>query len=515
VLLHFRVQDTGIGLTPEQAGRLFRSFSQADTSTTRKFGGTGLGLAISKKLAELMGGEVGVESEYGKGSSFWFSARLGIGTAIRRELMPNPDLRGRRALVVDDNDHARAVIVDMLEGMTFLTSEVSSGTAAVDEVRRAAHMGHPYDVVYLDWRMPGMDGMETARRIRSLGLASPPMFLMVTAYGREEVLKEAQGCGIENVLVKPVSASILFDTTMGVLGGRRSPQAQAQVADDMATADHRLAAVRGARVLLVEDNDINQQVAKELLEDAGLVVDVADNGQIALEQVQRAAYDLVFMDMQMPVMDGVTATREIRKLRGLGSLPIVAMTANAMEQDRRKCMEAGMNDFLVKPIEPKDMITILLRWARNRRAGTGPAQSTAPAGVPAAAAPGNELPSGIAGLDTALGLSRMLGKKSLYTAMLRRYVTGQESVVRDIRDAWRRGDKATAERLAHTTKAVSGNIGATVVQDRAAALEAAIRQGDDAQDVERLVCELEAPIWDLLHALATFLGALPESPNAP
>ncbi|MDP3761558.1 MAG: response regulator [Ramlibacter sp.] len=505
VLLHFRVHDTGIGLTPEQAGRLFQSFSQADTSTTRRFGGTGLGLAISKKLAELMGGEVGVESEYGKGSTFWFSARLGIGTAIRRELMPNPDLRGRRALVVDDNDHARAVIVDMLQGMTFLVSEVASGSAAVEEVLRAAGAGHPYDVAYLDWRMPGMDGMETARRIRSLGLASPPMFLMVTAYGREEVLKEAEGAGIENVLVKPVSASILFDTTMGVLGGRRV----AQRAPALDIADHRLAAVRGARILLVEDNDINQQVARELLEDSGVVVDVADHGQIALEQIQRNTYDLVFMDMQMPVMDGVTATREIRKLPGLAALPIVAMTANAMEQDRRKCLDAGMNDFLVKPIDPAELTAILLRWARNRRVRTS---SPATAGPAADAAPG-DLPAGIDGLDTALGLSRMLGKKSLYVAMLRRYVAGQEPVVREIREAWRSGDKATAERLAHTTKAVSGNVGATLVQDRAAALEGAFREGREGDVVERLVCELEVPLWDLLRALEAFLGAATDSPK--
>jgi len=514
VLLHFRVQDTGIGLTAEQTSRLFQSFSQADTSTTRRFGGTGLGLAICKKLAELMGGEVGVESELGKGSTFWFSARLGIGTAARRELLPNPDLRGRRALVVDDNDHARAVIVDMLQEMTFLTSEVASGAAAVDEVRRAAHCGHPYDVVYLDWRMPGMDGMETARRIRALGLASQPLFLMVTAYGREEVLKEAEGAGIQNVLVKPVSASILFDMTMGVLGGRREPRGT--VADEWAATDSRLASVRGARILLVEDNDINQQVARELLEDVGLVVDVADNGQIALEQVRKAAYDMVFMDMQMPVMDGVTATVEIRKLPGLANLPIVAMTANVMEQDRRKCMDAGMNDFLVKPIDPKDMTAILLRWARPRRTGavvdTVVGTGAAPA-APKPAGAAHELPTHVAGLDTALGLSRMLGKKSLYVAMLRRYVAGQEHVVREIRDAWRAGDAGTAERLAHTTKAVSGNIGATLVQERATALEAALRQGADAEQVEQLVGALEAPLWDLLAALRAFLQTQADSPN--
>jgi two-component system sensor histidine kinase/response regulator len=504
VLLHFRVRDTGIGLTPEQMGRLFQSFSQADTSTTRKFGGTGLGLAISKKLAGLMGGEVGVESDFGKGSTFWFSARLGIGTAQRRQLLPNPDLRGRRALVVDDNDHARAVILDMLQGMTFETHEAASGSAAVDQVRRAAAAGHPYDVVYLDWRMPGMDGLETARRIRALGLVTTPMFLMVTAYGREEILKEAESAGFQNVLVKPVNASVLFDTTMGVLGGRR-PEPPGDAPQPVDGPDQRLAALRGARILLVEDNEINQQVAREMLQDCGFVVDVAENGEVALGLVQKFPYDLVFMDMQMPVMDGVAATREIRRNEKLELLPIVAMTANAMEQDRRKCMEAGMNDFLIKPIDPQEMTTILARWLRPRRAAVAP---PAPAllalrpmpPVPAAASP-NGLPQGIAGLDTVLGLSRMMGKKTLYLAMLRRYVAGQQEVVREIRQALASGDAATAERLAHTTKAVSANVGATFVQERAAELEAAMRQHVEAAQLEPLVLALEQPMSQLLAAL--------------
>src|SRR6185369_9312640 len=295
VLLHFRVQDTGIGLTPEQMKGLFQSFSQADTSTTRKFGGTGLGLAIAKKLAECMGGEVGVESELGKGSTFWFSARLGVGHLKQRQLQPNPDLRGRRALVVDDNDHARAVILDLLKGMTFLANEASSGAAAIDEIRKAASEGRPYDIVYLDWRMPGMDGMETARRIRSLGLATPPFLFMVTAYGREEMQKEARLVGIGDVLIKPVTASLLFDTTMSVLGSARtSSRERAEPWSE--SVQSRLFAIAGKRILLVEDNEINQQVARELLEDAGLVVDVAGDGKVALEMAQRSTYDLIFMD---------------------------------------------------------------------------------------------------------------------------------------------------------------------------------------------------------------------------
>jgi two-component system, sensor histidine kinase and response regulator len=499
VLLHFRVEDTGIGLTKEQIARLFQSFTQADTSTTRRFGGTGLGLAISKKLAGLMGGDVGVESAPGKGSTFWFSARLGIGESKRRELVPNPDLRGRRALVVDDNEHARMVIADMLESMTFLPSQAASGSAAIDEVRRAAEAGEPYDVVYLDWRMPGMDGMETARRIRALGLDSTPMFLMVTAYGREEVLKEAQAAGIDNVLVKPVNPSILFDTTVSVLG-RHAPAVQADQERSAATPENRVAALRGARILLVEDNDINQQVARELLEDAGLVVDVADNGEIALQKVRSGDWDLVFMDMQMPVMDGVTATQRIRSMGGFERLPIVAMTANAMEQDRRKCLAAGMNDFLVKPIDPDDMWSILLRWVRPRVQKEAPAPVSA-ASVSAPVAAPDGLPKGIDGLDTALGLSRMMGKKPLYLAMLRRYLASQQSVLGDIRRAIGEEDFETAERLAHTAKSVSGNVGAVAVQERAGELEMALRERRDASELEPLTRALDGTMSPLLASL--------------
>jgi two-component system, sensor histidine kinase and response regulator len=507
VLLHFRVQDTGIGLTPEQMGRLFQSFSQADASTTRRFGGTGLGLAICKRLAELMGGEVGVESELGKGSTFWFSARLGIGAACDRELVPVPDLRGRRALVVDDNDHARAVIMDMLEQMTFVASEVSSGPAAVDEVRKAAIEGQPYDVVYLDWRMPEMDGMDTARRIRSLGLAKPPILMMVTAYGREEMLKEARSIGIDNVLVKPVNASLLFDTTMSVLSTAPRAAPQRSAPSEIEAVQRRLSAIRGARVLLVEDNDINQQVARELLEDAGLVVEVADNGQVALDMVQRAFYDLVFMDMQMPLMDGITATREIRKIGWLGRLPIVAMTANAMEQDRRRCIEAGMNDAVIKPIDPNDLWDALLRWIRLGEAAPA-AEPPARVGQPAAAAGlgATAFAWEIAGLDTTLGLSRMMGKKGLYLAMLRRYVAGQKDVCAQIHEALGMGDMPTAERLAHTTKGVSGNIGATAIQNLAAALEQSLREYHPPVDVQRRLFNLERPLAMLIEALEAQLA---------
>ena len=492
VLLHFRVRDTGIGLTAEQQGRLFQSFSQGDASTTRRFGGTGLGLAICKRLAGLMGGEVGVESGYGKGSTFWFSARLGIGQPSGRELLPNPDLRGRRALVVDDNEHARQAIAAMLQAMTFTTAESADGAAAVEAVRRAAGEGRPYDIVYMDWRMPGMDGIEAARQIRALGLALPPLLLMVTAYGRDETLEKAAENGIADVLAKPVSPSLLFDATVSALGAARRP-ARAQA---MAAVVTGLAAVRDARVLLVEDHEINQQVASELLQDAGLRVAIANNGQAALAMLEQADYDMVFMDMQMPVMDGLEATRALRRKARFAAMPVVAMTANAMDQDRRRCIESGMNDFLAKPIDPQELSAVLLRWIPARR----------PALPIATRHPSFDLPEGIAGLETGLGLANMAGKTGLYMAILRRYVDGQRGIGQQIRRALGRGNRATAHKLAHTLKGISANIGATQVQQRAAALEQAIRGGEPLEALQMRLIELEQPLHGLVESLEAQLG---------
>jgi two-component system sensor histidine kinase/response regulator len=501
VLLYFAVKDTGIGLTQEQAGRLFQSFSQADTSTTRKFGGTGLGLSISKKLAELMGGEVGVESEHGQGSTFWFTARLGLGQDKQRDLTPQPDLRGRRVLVVDDNENARAVLNDLLGAMTFVVAEADSGAAAVESVRQAATAGTPYEIIFIDWRMPGMDGIQAAQEIRALGLSPPPHLVMVTAYGREEVIKEASAAGIEDVLIKPVNASILFDTAMRVLGAeqvqkREAGDAPSQVLEDMAM-------IKGAQILLVEDNELNQEVAGELLKDAGFLVDIADNGRISVEMVQQKAYDIVLMDMQMPIMDGVTATREIRKLPGHDNLVIVAMTANAMQQDKDKCLEAGMQDFVTKPIEPDELWAALLRWIKPRQS-----VSAEDVGVTAEKpASDPDLPSGITGLDVANGLRRVLGKKSLYLSMLRKFVAGQINAPSEIRAALAVDDLATAERLAHTAKGVAGNIGATGVQQLAATLELALKEQWPRADIEAALEKFEPPLADLIAALQAQLPA--------
>jgi two-component system, sensor histidine kinase and response regulator len=510
VLLHFSVQDTGIGLTEEQITRLFESFSQADSSTTRKFGGTGLGLAISKNLASLMDGEVGVSSIFGAGSNFWFTVRLGISQFPKRVLLPNPDLRGRRALVVDDNDHARSVIRDMLESMTFIVTEVASGSAAIEALRNAQSRLQPFDVVYLDWRMPLMDGMETARRIRALELDPEPTVVMVTAFGREEMIREATSLGIRSVLVKPVTPSLLFDTTMEALGVRRPEERIAS--SGSALGAQQLSLIRGARVLLAEDNEINQQISCELLRDAGFLVEVAENGLIALNMVQQSAYDLVLMDMQMPVMDGLTATAAIRGIARLQALPIVAMTANAMDEHRRSCIEAGMNDFLSKPINPDSLWSMLLKWIRPSGIPPVPRKAVP---MPAVQGTWTDVPEGISGLDTRTGLRRMMGKKPLFVAMLRKFVAGQKSSVRNIRDALDANDHAAAQLVAHTLKGVSATIGATDVPGHADAVERAIADQQPRSKIELALDQLDPPLAALMGALEAWLVSAPPAATKP
>ena len=502
VLIYCEVKDTGIGLTSEETGRLFQSFSQADTSITRKFGGTGLGLAISKKLAELMSGDVGVVSEPGKGSTFWFTARLGKGLAKQRGRALPGDLRGKRVLVVDDNENARLVLGELLSGMRLKVDQAESGQEAISAVNRADAEGAPYHIVFLDWLMPEMNGVDTARRIRELPLTRMPRMMMVTAYGREDVIKGAEEAGIEDLLIKPVRASVLFDAVVRLLGGAVDEPRTAGEAPSNAV--ELMASIRGARILLVEDNELNQEVATELLRDAGFMVDIAENGQVAIEKVQAEGYDLVLMDMQMPVMDGVTATREIRKEARLKDLPIVAMTANAMQGDRDRCMAAGMNDHVAKPIEPEDLWKALLKWVHPKRP-LMPALAAAPPPVVAPApAPSSpvELPPEVEGLDMATGLRRVLGRKPLYLSMLRKFAAGQKTAITQIHEALVAMDWETAERLIHTLKGVSGSIGAVVVQGRAETVETAIKTrqpraavdgplGELSESLEALVAHLE------------------------
>ncbi|MGL4377987.1 MAG: response regulator [Microcoleaceae cyanobacterium] len=510
VVLYVAVKDTGIGMTEEQIRNLFNSFQQADTSTTRKFGGTGLGLAICKKIALLMGGEVGVESEYGKGSTFWSTVCLRKSKEIPRRLVLSHDLQGKRVLVVDDNENARLVLTDLLEQMKFDVDMASSGKEALDAVTEADAKARPYEIVFLDWQMPGMDGLEVARRIPLLPLKHKPHHLMVTAYGREEVFKAAEPLDIADVLIKPVNASTLFDGLVRVLGETVQDRGS-NAYETPSILMERLKEIRGAKILLVEDNEVNQDVAIELLQDVGFVVDLAQNGLIAVEKVKTGYYDIVLMDMQMPEMDGVEATVEIRKDSRYQSLPIVAMTANVMQDDRDRCLTAGMNDHVGKPIEPDALWKTLLKWIKPRPSG-GDRQE-----LPSSPLPSTEnaivIPSDIPGLDTLEGLRRVLGKKSLYLSMLRKFASGQKTVTDQIIQALEAGDKTLAQRLAHTLRGVAGNIGAVEIQTAASALESAIKEAGSPSEVNLLLAALRRPLVTLIDQLESKLPLEAETPR--
>jgi two-component system, sensor histidine kinase and response regulator len=495
-LLYFEVKDTGIGISDDQKAHLFRSFEQADGTITRRYGGTGLGLAISKNLAGMMGGEIGLESAPGEGSTFWFTARLGKGEE-RRRLVPEPDLRGRRMLVADDNEHARDVIADMLRSMTFVAEAVDSGQAALDELGRAASEGRPYDIAFLDWQMPGMDGIETARAMRARAVSPATFVVIVTAYGREEMIREAEAAGIENVLIKPVSSSILLDTAMHLLGASR--QERRAVEDySLREAD---AGMQGARVLLVEDNDLNQEVATEILQRAGCAVSVARDGAEAIGKVEAGEFDIVLMDIQMPVMDGLTATREIRKLPRLAGLPIVAMTANAMAEDRDRCIASGMSDYVTKPIDPEALFATLRKYYSTPRKAAEP-PSPGSARPPSVGAPP------IPGIDTADGLRRVMGNARLYIDLLGRFAEGQRDAPARLKDALERGDLGLAERIAHTAKGVAGNIGAKDAQAASADLEAAIAGGMPAEGLDEARSRFESAMAATVGSISTALRGM-------
>jgi two-component system sensor histidine kinase/response regulator len=499
--LQVSVRDTGIGMTREQTARLFQAFSQADGSTTRKYGGTGLGLTICKRLAELMGGTIWVESEPGVGSAFIFNAWLGLSAKrlSRRQLVPQA-LNDLRVLIVDDNAAARGVLIDALAGQPFRLETAADGTQAIEQVQAADAAGRPFDLVLMDWRMPGLDGAQATLRIKANErLTRIPRVVIVTAFGRDEVRQDAEAAHADGFLVKPVSASVLIDTIVGLFAAE---QQQAQLASAAQRRDWGLA---GVRVLLAEDNEINQQIAVELLEAEGVAVQVASDGQQAVDKLLAGeACDLILMDLQMPVLDGFGATAKIRAESKFDGLPIVAMTAHAMIEERHKCLEAGMQDHVTKPIDPEALYATLAKWTKaaggkgSRAAAAAPAAPAAPAAVPV-----------VEGLDTAGGLRRVAGNARLYLKLLRQYVEGQAGAARAVREALAEGRRGDAERIAHTAKGVSGNIGAGAVQEIAAALEHALAAGGETAAP---IARFEAALDDMIARIA---AALPGEAPAP
>jgi PAS domain S-box-containing protein len=495
--VNFEVSDTGIGLTPEQIGRLFQAFEQADASTTRQFGGTGLGLAISKRLVDMMGGEIGVRSEPWTGSTFWFTVPLGKDAAAQRRL-PLPDMRGRRVLVIDDNEQARRVFVDQLTSLTFETDHAATGAAGVELVTHAAQAGRPYEIALVDWKMPGMDGVETGKRLCQLRSNGLPHIVMVTGYGREEVFKQAMEAGFATVLVKPVSPSTLFDTTIQVIGLGGSTEAAKTLPLRPAAA---MTSLRGIRILLVEDNELNQEVAVGLLEGSEASIDIAGDGAIAVVKVRNQPYDVVLMDMQMPVMDGLEATRVLRAEDRFRDLPIIAMTANAMAADRERCLAAGMNDHLSKPIDPDQLFRVLARWTKRDTPADDATAATEAERKPNGGVP--QLPA-IDGIDTRSGLARTGGRPEQYMNLLRRFSDRHAENVTEISHAIEVSDNALAQRLAHTLKGVAATMGADGVAAAALRVETGLKNGEK---VAHILPELARELDPVIAAIRATLPA--------
>jgi two-component system sensor histidine kinase/response regulator len=518
VELEVRVRDSGIGMTPAQQDRLFQSFSQADSSTTRRYGGTGLGLVICKNLVELMGGRIGVESTPGQGSTFRFTACFGLQPqAAARRMAQAPDLAGKRVLVVDDSATAREIIGSIASAFGLVPELAQDGASGLQAVEAAAARGQPFDVVLTDWKMPGMDGIETVRRLLARS-PKPPAVIMVTAYGRDSALASAQqrGVRLHSVLTKPVTPSGLLEAIGQALGQAVPVEPSRGRREDLSAEARRKLA--GARLLLVEDNELNQELAQEVLQQAGIEVVLANDGQQALDRLaQDGDFDGVLMDCEMPVMDGYTATARIRANPATARLPILAMTANTLVGDRERVIAAGMNDHIAKPLDIDEMFNVIGRWVTPDPHRRPPSTESASGAVPgdggsrrrsvadpvdpAASSDLASLPE-LPGIDVLAGRARALGRTELYLRLLRLFLDSGRAFEANFQAAWAAGETGTARRLAHTLKGAAANIEAPGVRQGADLLERAC-QGDPTA--------VEARLKDTLAALQPVIDGLVEA----
>ena len=494
VALRFTVKDTGIGMSQKEIDKLFQPFTQADTSITRKFGGTGLGLTISKRLVEMMGGRIWVKSTPGVGSKFIFIARFQKAEkqANYRQSVLN-DMRGLRVLAVDDSESNLQILKNYLESFTCDVAVASNGQDALNAVRVANEEGRPFDLAILDWKMPQMDGIELAQKLRGMDdLRVRPKVLLISAYSQDEILLQMDNQMVDGILAKPFQLSKLFDAVAKVSGRDKSATGKFRIGTQFNS--ELLSQIRGARLLLVEDDEINQQVARELLESYGIKVVVAENGEEAIALLREEQFDCVLMDIQMPVMDGVSATREIRKNPQFSKLPIIALTANVMVSEQNEFLSAGMNDHIGKPIDPDQLIAKLVKWVRpTRTTASTPVgqtfQNSAPEPLP-------DLPV----VKVAESVRRIGGSVTLYFSLLDKFRVNQRNFATSFREALAADDRSTAERLAHTLRGIAGTLGAETLQDLAKLLESSIKK-EESGEVDSLLARVD-------KELATFIASI-------
>ena len=481
--LRFEVQDTGEGITPQALPRLFDAFEQADSSTTRRHGGTGLGLALTRHLVHLMDGEMGVTSQPGEGSTFWFTAWLDRAGEAGDHAAPLA-VQGLRVLVVDDLPEALASVADRLAMMGLQVHTAPGAAQALAQVQATMTAGQPFDLLLIDWRMPLMDGIDTRRQLQAMLQGGTPPCILISAFDEPAMWQQARAVQFDAVLVKPITPSALHDTLMRVL--RRQAVVPALAGSTAGQAEALLRRRHaGQRVLLVEDNPINQEVADELLRAAGLVVDVADDGERAVELACSRAYDAVLMDMQMPVMDGLNATRTIRHRLGSG-LSIIAMTANAFGDDRAACLGAGMNDHIAKPVDPEHLYLTLLRWLPLRQLDSAqrpPQLDTAPA-TAAPAAPAQPKPlaerlGSVEGFNIRHAQQAVMGQWPVLARVLGSFVNTYGGGTPALVQAARTADWSACKAQCHSLRGACAAVGADGLAAQAEALELAVNSPVD------------------------------------
>ncbi|MBF0370565.1 MAG: response regulator [Magnetococcales bacterium] len=532
ITLEFRVEDSGIGMSPGQLENLFQEFSQGDSSTTRKYGGTGLGLAISKRLVGLMGGKIEVESTPESGSTFRFTAKLSLAPGkVYPTQPPSVEMKPLKILVVDDNESARTILAEHLSALDWTIQLAESGEKALASLVAEEKAGKAFDLVLLDWKMPGLNGLEIARHIKEeLILSKKPKIVMVTAYGQEQVdSEESSAAYLDGYLLKPVLLSTLLDAILTAFDETASLQSPYPSAE-LQPAIEKLA---GKQILLAEDNEINQQVSRELLEQVGIQVTLAENGQEAVELVTKGGFDGVLMDLQMPVMDGFEATRQIRKLSGTEKLPVIALTANVMTGDREKCLQAGLNDHVGKPVVPEQLYATLAKWIVNadaafsREAGFGDerSQATQPDAASSALVEAGEgegeaqaqpvasipvkkravsppLPA-VRGIDLVKGLENVGGNAVLYRKILRKFTHSQGGACLEMVRHLEAGDHAAIVRTAHALKGVAATIGAKQLAQLAEQLEKQAKTPEKATDFTALLQETGSELARIASAIDT------------
>ncbi len=493
IRLVFEVRDTGIGLRPEEIARLFQPFSQADSSTTRRFGGTGLGLVISRRLVQMMGGEIAVDSEYGRGSTFHFSARFGLPEAAIDAQRGVEQLHGLRVLVVDDNECARAQMADMARAMSLHADTAADGASALKAIVDADSAARSFDLVLLDWKMPGMDGVEVARRLTAMTLRHKlPAVLMVTAFSRDEARQRATEAAapVAAMLAKPVTPSTFLDACLDVLLPVRRGAATVERENETFARQRR--SLAGARLLLVEDNPVNQELACELLRRAGIRVVIADNGVRALEMLERRVFDGVLMDCQMPELDGYETTRRLRQDARWSQLPVIAMTANAMVGDRDRALAAGMNDYVSKPIRPGRLFATLARWMGSANAARSARACVEPFD------------------DDALRESGVEPGSALHGRLLTMFAESSSQFSERFLAA--AGDRVTASRMAHDLKTEAAILGARRLSEVAADLEAACMQDASDREIDTRLDRVRAALVPVMQSLQGSQAGGPKLP---